>query len=74
VFRPGEESLEVRLFAPDEIPWEDIAFPSVHWALNAWRASGASPLGKPAGNPPDDRRGEHRMPPFTPTLSTVAAP
>jgi ADP-ribose pyrophosphatase YjhB (NUDIX family) len=61
-FAPGEESLEVRLFSPDEIPWDEIAFPSVHWALNAWRGSAAEPLGKPAGNPPDDRRGVHRMP------------
>lgn len=29
----GEESLEVRLFGWGEIPWEDLAFPSVHWAL-----------------------------------------
>jgi len=60
-FRPGEESLEVRLFGPDEIPWDEIAFPSVHWALNAWRELGAKPVGRPAGNPPDDRRGVHRM-------------
>ena len=25
-FRPGSESLEVKLFAEDEIPWEEIAF------------------------------------------------
>jgi hypothetical protein len=25
-FEPGQESLEVKLFAEDEIPWEDIAF------------------------------------------------
>jgi ADP-ribose pyrophosphatase YjhB (NUDIX family) len=30
----GPESLEVRLFAWDEIPWGEIAFPSVHWALH----------------------------------------
>jgi len=30
---PGTETLEARLFAWDEIPWNDIAFPSVHWAL-----------------------------------------
>lgn len=29
----GHETLEVRLFAWDEIPWEEIAFPSVRWAL-----------------------------------------
>jgi ADP-ribose pyrophosphatase YjhB (NUDIX family) len=62
VFAPGAESMEVRLFGPDEIPLDEIAFPSVHWALDAWRASGAGPLGKPAGNPPHDRRGMHRMP------------
>lgn len=37
IFGPGPESLDVRLFAIKEIPWNDIAFPSVHWALNAWQ-------------------------------------
>lgn len=36
-FAAGEESLEVKLFAWDEIPWDDLAFPSVHWALNHFR-------------------------------------
>jgi len=31
---PGPESLDVALLLWDEIPWNDIAFPSVHWALN----------------------------------------
>ena len=35
----GEESLEVRLFAWDEIPWDDLAFPSVHWSLRHYRES-----------------------------------
>jgi ADP-ribose pyrophosphatase YjhB (NUDIX family) len=30
----GPESLEVALFGWDEIPWEEIAFPSVRWALH----------------------------------------
>ena len=30
----GEESLDVALFAWDEIPWDELAFPSVTWALN----------------------------------------
>ncbi|MGE3783745.1 MAG: NUDIX domain-containing protein [Alphaproteobacteria bacterium] len=30
---PGPESLEVGLFGWDEIPWEELAFPSVRWAL-----------------------------------------
>jgi ADP-ribose pyrophosphatase YjhB (NUDIX family) len=29
----GPESLDVRLFAWDEIPWDEIAFPTVRWAL-----------------------------------------
>lgn len=61
VFAAGPESLDVRLFAPHEIPWDEIAFPSVRWALNAWRQVGAAALGKPAGNPQEDRRGEHRL-------------
>jgi ADP-ribose pyrophosphatase YjhB (NUDIX family) len=62
VFGAGLESLDVRLFTPDEIPWDQIAFPSVRWALNAWRQTGAGPLGRPAGNPKEDRRGVQRMP------------
>jgi ADP-ribose pyrophosphatase YjhB (NUDIX family) len=34
---PGPESLDVRLFAWDEIPWQEIAFPSVVWALEQYR-------------------------------------
>jgi ADP-ribose pyrophosphatase YjhB (NUDIX family) len=36
---PGIESTEVRLFAWDEIPWTELAFPSVHWALEQYRAA-----------------------------------
>ncbi|TNE64659.1 MAG: NUDIX domain-containing protein [Alphaproteobacteria bacterium] len=36
-FAPGVESLEVALFAWDEIPWNELAFPSVHWVLNHYR-------------------------------------
>ena len=37
-FAAGDETLEVRLFAWEEIPWDDIAFPSVTWTLHTWRA------------------------------------
>ena len=30
---PGEESQEVRMFKWDDIPWEELAFPTVQWAL-----------------------------------------
>lgn len=61
-FSPGPESLDVWLFAPDEIPWGEIAFPSVHWALKAWQDVGPNALGQPAENPPDDLRGTQRIP------------
>ena len=32
-FGAGVESLEVKLFSWNEIPWEKLAFPTVHWAL-----------------------------------------
>jgi len=60
-FAPGPESLEVGLFAWPEIPWDAIAFPSVHWALNAWHVHGAGPLGVPARNPVEDPRGIARL-------------
>lgn len=56
-FAPGVESLDVQLFDWDAIPWNELAFPSVRWSLQAWRATGDGPLGAPAGNPASDRRG-----------------
>src|SRR3954451_5747003 len=47
-FAPGPESLECRLFGWEEIPWEEIAFPSVHWALHCWHAMRGQALGAPA--------------------------
>jgi ADP-ribose pyrophosphatase YjhB (NUDIX family) len=32
-FDVGPESSEVKLVPWDEIPWSDLAFPTVHWAL-----------------------------------------
>jgi ADP-ribose pyrophosphatase YjhB (NUDIX family) len=34
---PGPESLDVALFGWNEIPWQDLAFPSVRWALQQER-------------------------------------
>jgi ADP-ribose pyrophosphatase YjhB (NUDIX family) len=50
-FSPGPESLEVALFSWDQIPWNELAFPSVHWALRAWHTSDGAPLGAPFSNP-----------------------
>lgn len=46
---PGPESQEVRLVSWEDIPWEDLAFPSVTWALEAHRR----------------RRGQSHFPPET---------
>jgi ADP-ribose pyrophosphatase YjhB (NUDIX family) len=56
-FAAGPESLEVRLFDWDEIPRDEIAFPSVHWSLAAWRDGAGGPGAAPAGNPASDLRG-----------------
>jgi ADP-ribose pyrophosphatase YjhB (NUDIX family) len=37
-FSPGEESLEVRLFRQEQIPWEQLAFRSVSLTLRAYFA------------------------------------
>lgn len=45
VHRAGPESLDTRLFSADEIPWDDLAFPSVYRALSSYlrdREAGAA--------------------------------
>jgi len=32
-FSPGPESLDVALFDADKLPWDELAFPTVKWAL-----------------------------------------
>jgi ADP-ribose pyrophosphatase YjhB (NUDIX family) len=50
---PGPESLEVMLASWDEIPWKELAFPSVKWSLDAYRVTegqtGFAPFGNPDG-------------------------
>ncbi len=41
-FGAGEETLETRLFAPAEIPWDDLAFPSIRIALEQYLEDGRS--------------------------------
>lgn len=43
----GDETLEVGVFAWDQIPWDDVAFPTVVWALHHDRREGlhANPEG-----------------------------
>jgi len=55
-FAAGPESEEVRLFSWDEIPWNELAFPSVKWALRHFRETkdlcAFAPFTNPAGPPP----------------------
>ena len=57
-FSAGPESLDVKLFSFDEIPWNEIAFPTVHWMLadiqKALGGESALPFGNPAGKPDPD--------------------
>lgn len=51
-FAPGPESLEVRLFAWEDIPMDELAFPSVAWALahyQDWQNGAALPFTNPPG-------------------------
>lgn len=51
-FGAGPESLEVALFAWEDIPWHDLAFPSVHWALQQHRSVAGTAHFPPFANPP----------------------
>jgi ADP-ribose pyrophosphatase YjhB (NUDIX family) len=48
---PGPETLELDLFRWQDVPWEDIAFPSVHWALGHFREVRDQPSFAPRSNP-----------------------
>lgn len=56
---PGPESEVVALFAWEEIPWQELAFPSVHWALNhlrdVWNAEVFPVRTNPDGETGDSR-------------------
>jgi len=47
-FAVGEETREVALFAWEDIPWAEIAFPSVTWTLERWKdgVDGMGDLGR----------------------------
>jgi ADP-ribose pyrophosphatase YjhB (NUDIX family) len=54
----GPESLEVMLVGWDDIPWAELAFPTVHWVLRrAAELHGQSGPFVPVGNPPSSTDG-----------------
>ena len=50
----GPESREARLFGWDQIPWNDIAFPSVHWALEHFRETAVEAVFTPRSRSDSD--------------------
>lgn len=63
-FSAGPESLEVALFKWEDIPWGELAFPSVHWALTQFRAAAGQTVIAPFTNPEGETGG--RFPPRAP--------
>jgi ADP-ribose pyrophosphatase YjhB (NUDIX family) len=51
-FEAGPESLEVALFDWADIPWDQLAFPSVKWALDEYRSRLGQGVFAPGVNPP----------------------
>jgi ADP-ribose pyrophosphatase YjhB (NUDIX family) len=56
-FAPGPETIETRLYDWSEIPWDELAFPSVRWALNHYRESATDRIIAPRSNPPGETGG-----------------
>lgn len=48
---PGPESTDVMMVTWDEIPWKELAFPSVKWALEHYRESISQAAFAPFANP-----------------------
>jgi len=55
----GEESEEVGLFRAEDIPWQDLAFPSVRWALRQY-AEVKDQAGFPPFTNPDGETGDFK--------------
>jgi ADP-ribose pyrophosphatase YjhB (NUDIX family) len=53
-FAAGPESLEVALLGLEEVPWDNLAFPSVHWALRHFEAVRGLTSFPPFTNPPGE--------------------
>ena len=47
--RTSPEALDVRVFAPEDIPWPEIAFKTTWWALVDWVAKRRPDLPAPSG-------------------------
>ncbi len=59
---PGPESADVRLFRWEDLPREEIAFPSVHWALDRYAEVRGDEAFQPATNPRGETGEMHAEP------------
>ena len=55
----GPESEEVGLFAWKDIPWSELAFPTVIWALTHYAETRHLPAFPPFANPPGTEKLTH---------------
>lgn len=55
-FAAGEESLDAALFDWDDVPWDELAFPTVRWALGHYRETQDLTDFAPRSNPEDEAR------------------
>lgn len=46
-FHPGEESEQVQLFDWDDIPWSELAFPTIEWALRDFERNRSNAIAIP---------------------------
>jgi len=56
-FKPGEESLEVKLVSRDEVPWNQIAFRAIEFFLERYFLSEAADHGVHEGSWVKDKDG-----------------
>lgn len=47
-FSAGPESQDVRLFAWNDIPWDELSFPTIEWALRDFDSNRARPRAIPS--------------------------
>jgi ADP-ribose pyrophosphatase YjhB (NUDIX family) len=65
-FSVGEETLEVALVDWQDIPWDELAFPTVTWALNYYAQTYGQHAFQPMVNPPAEDFSFHPPTNFSP--------
>eukprot|EP00128_Syssomonas_multiformis_P017557 Colp12_sorted_trinity150504_noHs@25818 len=69
----GPETQEARLFSYEEIPWKELAFPTVSWVIahyRKWKASGLPANAIPVSSNPDNSTPDVWLYPWGATLDS----